>query len=233
MPCVKSSLKKYRERESPAFPANDPGCRNKVKSRYGKRWKSIPNKKGIFRWVEVGKIRSRSIGKRKKVEKKAERGTRIIVHCEPYTWHRDNQTLPKEKPLKITSKLYETIKRKPAIYRNDRGNGYRFGPQLPLSSYKKVSEHVNMGAQTGLVDPSMFKGDKKGVIGAIFEKNNFNWEDRKALKKVRKVYPGVLFIGETDGGDGGAALYAHKNKKGVIDSIIIDNERFFPSSDEE
>ena len=185
----------------------------------------------------MDKARSKSFEKKSKtgmkgVVKKMKGDTKSILHCEPYTWSRGNCFVNYVEHLPVTSKLYDAIKRKPIIRRSDRGNGYRFGPRLPLSSYKKVSEHGDDGAQTGLIDPTMFRGDDKMIIGNIYRKYHYDWEDRKALKKVQKVYPGILFIGETDGGDVGASLYAHKNKKGVIDSLIIDNEYFFPTSDD-
>jgi len=243
MPCKKSSRKKYKERRSPAFPANDPECRGKTKTRYGKRWKSIPNKNGLYRWIPLGrsrldlrslkvKVRSRSIDKVK--GEKKEKGKRVI-HCEPYTWSPNNPWIGKDKGILVTSKLYAAMKRKPGIYRGKRseyGNAYRFGPRLPLSAYTKIGGHRNDGAQTGLIDPSSFQGDDKMLIGNVYEKHGWEWEDRKALNKIQKTYPGVLFIGETDGGDVGADLYGHKNKAGLVDSIIIDNDYFFPHKDE-
>lgn len=44
---------------------------------------------------------------------------------------------------------------------------------------------------------------------------------------VRKKIPAVLFVGDTEGGDVGADLYAHFNSKKQIDSIIIDNDCYF------
>ena len=38
---------------------------------------------------------------------------------------------------------------------------------------------------------------------------------------IKEKYPYVIFIGDTYGGDVGAALYAHYNGK-EVDSLIID-----------
>ena len=158
-----------------------------------------------------------------------------IIHCEPYTWYPGHTHDSHVKPVMVTSELYKDLKKRPKIYRNrsQDANGYRFGPHFPLSSYEKISEHTNRGAQTGIIDPTIFKGDETRVIGDIYEKHaDWDWENRKALKKVQKIHPGVLFIGETAGGDGAASLYGHKNKEGVVDSVILDNKYFFPDKDE-
>jgi hypothetical protein len=48
--CVKINNKKYSERPSPAYPANE--CRDKVLlGNDGNQYISVPNKAGIYRWV--------------------------------------------------------------------------------------------------------------------------------------------------------------------------------------
>lgn len=49
--CKPQSTKKYIQRRSPAYPANE--CCGQIKSRYGINWKSVPNKNGICRWQKI------------------------------------------------------------------------------------------------------------------------------------------------------------------------------------
>lgn len=50
--CIKSTLKKYKNRPSPAYPAKL--CKNKkLKGNDGNTWISAPNKKGIYRWKKL------------------------------------------------------------------------------------------------------------------------------------------------------------------------------------
>lgn len=51
--CKKQTTKKYLERASPAYPANDPDCQGKIKTRDGVKYKSVPNKNGVYRWVKM------------------------------------------------------------------------------------------------------------------------------------------------------------------------------------
>ncbi len=83
----------------------------------------------------------------------------------------------------------------------------------------------------GLFDP---KTTSK-VSDMVLEKYGYSgrkiipWENRAALRRVRKDYPHILFMVDTDGGDVGAHLYVHKTS-GQIDSLIIDNEYFFDNN---
>lgn len=50
--CKKSSQKKYRSRPGPPYPAQN--CKNKSKKgNDGNKYKSKPNKNGIYRWVKI------------------------------------------------------------------------------------------------------------------------------------------------------------------------------------
>ena len=49
---VKKTQKKYATRPSPPFPANE-HCGESKKGNDGKMYMSIPNKKGICRWIKV------------------------------------------------------------------------------------------------------------------------------------------------------------------------------------
>ena len=51
-PKPKLSVKKYRERPSPPFPAND-FCGKRKKGNDGTFYVSKPNKNGVCRWVKI------------------------------------------------------------------------------------------------------------------------------------------------------------------------------------
>ena len=50
--CVQQNLKKYTDRPSPPFPANE-CCGRTMAGKHGRQWISIPNKSGICRWVPI------------------------------------------------------------------------------------------------------------------------------------------------------------------------------------
>ncbi len=49
--CTKQSSPKYRNRPSPAFPANE--CCGQIKKRYNINWISEADKNGICKWKKV------------------------------------------------------------------------------------------------------------------------------------------------------------------------------------
>lgn len=51
-PKPKLSVKKYRERPSPPFPAND-FCGKRKKGNDGTFYVSKPNKNGVCRWIKI------------------------------------------------------------------------------------------------------------------------------------------------------------------------------------
>ena len=67
MSCSKSSLQKYATRPSPPRPANESGCRGQTKvGNDGKKWVSVSNVRGVYRWVALTKksVKSKSPAKR-------------------------------------------------------------------------------------------------------------------------------------------------------------------------
>ena len=50
--CVKQTDKKYLDRDSPPYPANQCLEHTKKKGNDGNRWYVVHNKKGIGRWVD-------------------------------------------------------------------------------------------------------------------------------------------------------------------------------------
>ena len=64
--CKKNYTAKYRERNSPSFPANK--CKDmKKKGNDGKMYHSVPSKNGVYRWVKVGSNVTRKAPKTSKV----------------------------------------------------------------------------------------------------------------------------------------------------------------------
>ena len=52
--CRKETSRKYIKRKSPSFGANK--CKYKMKrGNNGLMYKSVPNKKGVFRWIKIKK----------------------------------------------------------------------------------------------------------------------------------------------------------------------------------
>ena len=78
MPCKKSTLKKYRGRPSPPYPAQD--CREQRKKGSDGTWYvSVTDKKGIYRWKKEGKEgKEGKKGKNMKTQKvlKGSKGTK-------------------------------------------------------------------------------------------------------------------------------------------------------------
>jgi len=168
-------------------------------------------------------------------------GDRWIIFTEPYTLsdREKKQVGSKEfhflvgrKIFKVNSQFYKVLTRKPKISKcRGMGNAYIFGKRYPLGEYKKIGSHGNDGAQTGFVDLEKWLNNQTKSDHDIWSKSykpKWDWDDRVALKKVQQVYPEMIFVGQTVGGDVGADLYAHYDRKKEIDSLIIENYCLFP-----
>lgn len=134
--------------------------------------------------------------------------------------------------LRVTKKFFDQyMKTKmPASHMANQSNAYVYG-----KLYKKdmiyVGSHYNDIANTGAYDVTegiKFDGSKIHEFSMDFFKKSktWNWFDKDFLKIVKTFYPEVLFLGETVGGDVGAAVYVHLDKDNEIDSIMIDNDYF-------
>lgn len=172
--------------------------------------------------------------------------THKILFCEPYVV-RARSGLRGGVRFAVSDKFYPALLRAPRSLHTRRstfdiGNAYIFGKRFPLDSYKLVGSCGNDGGQIGFIDLDEF--DTKvasSVSDVVLEEYGMNkvgrlgikatpWENRPALRRVRKIIPHILFMGDTDGGDVGADLYAHWTA-GKIDGLIIDNEYFFQSEE--
>jgi hypothetical protein len=150
--------------------------------------------------------------------------------------------------VRVTESFLNVLKQPPLQYRRPgppmsreskrrRGNAYVFGPIIENSDYIRLGYHGNDVAQTGVLDATDMKDDEYKQIRKLTKwhqiyhdpntKECTRWDDQECLKKVQaEISPRVLFVGETDGGDYGATVYAHINDKNEIDSLAIDNTYF-------
>lgn len=94
-------------------------------------------------------------------------------------------------------------------------NAYVLGPLFPLQSYVKVGEHLNDAGETGMFHVP--RGQTPDSILHRIQNGDF---------EIRRKH--VVFVGETKGGDVGARVYVHQNSNQHVNSIIIDNNYFFP-----
>ena len=227
--CLKLTTKKYTCRPSPPYPANE--CRDLTKKgNDGQIYKSVANLKGVYQW----KLRNT------KTTVSATGMHRIFI-TEPYTerkYKRDNKKsfIYHKHVLNVTQKFYEILLKKPKYVVCDRGNSYIFGPKFPIKDYIYVTGHGNDGAQTGLLDYDKWLAHPEDQSYSdlwhrlyLTKGKMLPWDNRAALKKMQAAFPEIIFVGETRGGDVGADLFVHRNKRGEIDSLIIENECLFVS----
>ena len=119
-------------------------------------------------------------------------------------------------------------------------NAYVFGRKYPAADYEHVTRISNDGAQVGFVlyDAFMADPDSSAMNELILREweerstrgQMCRWDNRELNKAVRAIYPYVLFVGDTLGGDVGADLYVHR-ASGAVDSVMVDNAYFFPPAE--
>lgn len=149
----------------------------------------------------------------------------------------------------VTPKFIKILRRPPRIATCDPGidagwhNAYVFG-KLFSSNYYYIGGHGNDLAQTGIVQLTGLTEDdidkfsrNQHIDGrkrrydpwdVVYKDINYDWDNVNALKQIRKsVSDNILFVGTTAGGDVGADIFAHFDKSGNIDSIIINNGCLF------
>ena len=140
--------------------------------------------------------------------------------------------------LHLSQAFFKTVRKRPKVLRNGEGNAYVFGPLFKKQEYEFRGHHYNDGAQTGIVlmDKNMKLRDVTHLPtwDLVLDTMTASWEDPRVLRMVQKVSYNIVFVGDTDGGDGGADVYIHHNGlTGKIDSIIIDNNYFFERAEDE
>lgn len=152
--------------------------------------------------------------------------------------------------LEVSPTMYKTILKGPTAFEGDLGsNAYVFGKILPVKEYTNLTWHKGDVAGTGIVDLDLlYKAARDAKlelkpylqytyedIKNIVEDTTDNYKrdpfDPVVLKAIRKKFPWVLFRGGVS--DNGADVFIHRNTRGNVDSIIIDNDYFFPGEDED
>jgi hypothetical protein len=212
-------------RKSPGTSATSFAIGIRRKGSDGNVWEIVKNKNGVKRWQLV--------------PQKSHSGNHHLLFCEPYTTnlcHRQKHYGPQ---ITVSDNLYQAILKAPKKYVGDDSNAYVFGKKYPLSTYKFLGEHGNDGAQTGFIDLDIALRKTKCVewpddIGNEVLKyyrvskgrTMKRWDDRIALRQMRKKLPFIIFLGETFGGDVGASLYGHYYGS-RLDSLIIDVWHFY------
>jgi hypothetical protein len=198
----------------------------------GNKWIVQDNTLGVKRWKRYReKIESKNSHKSNNSNKSNK--SHKIYFCEPYSI----DDIKKSKSIigfsfTVTDTFYKKLCRKPESYsvRNLGRNAYRFGPAFSFNDYKLLGYHANDGGQTGLIDIEMFdKEIAKNITDIVLDiysipkkRKMLSWDNRTALKQLRKKVPYIIFLGDTIAGDVGAELYAHYDKNHNIDSLIID-----------
>lgn len=218
------------------------------------RWKKVSGRKISRRQKTSRKTSrrqktSRKTSRRQKTSRKTSRRQKTsqakhyILFTEPAIWiqkheQKDIQRAKQGKNLligpviQVTSSFLKVLKKAPKkgkCLSDKYGNAYIFGKKFP--SYRLIGYHGNDMAQTGLIEVSKWE-EYHGKLRSppnYWEKAypKWDWDNRQGLKKIQAIYPGVLFVGETVGGDVGANLWGHYNSKGELDGLIIDNDCLF------
>lgn len=161
-----------------------------------------------------------------------------IWFCEPYLLG----AMTGSYGFKVSDQAYNLLLQFPKTYENQEEctNAYLFGPLYPLKEYKCIGEHHNDGGMTGFIDYDLLQKARVNKLNEdrltdevckIITAEGADENLEQTVKKIRDLYPMILFQGPTVGGDVGAKLYIHMDDTRHIDSLIIDNDYFFPPSD--
>jgi len=228
------------------------GKKSNVLLEGSKKWRQMTDQEKS-KWVHLVEEMQK---KQKNIVIKHEMGYHKILFTEPATFNSSRyfgkqNKVSNEISLKVTDKFYNMLLNKPknGICRKDmhfrfgNGNAYFFGSKkFPLDQYKFLGGHGNDVAQTGLIDEELMAQNMIDLgsdnsyeniwLKSYGKSTNYSWDNKSSLKKIRKIFPEVLFVGNTKGGDVGAHLYAHYDKDNNIDGLIIENNCVFPPRSE-
>ena len=214
-----------------------------MKGMYNKDWIVKRDVRGVLSWKRLPDKQS---NKKKSTQKTNKRSTyktskrstnkrsHTIEFLEPINY---KPSMPRSisggGKLQVSDALYRSILKGPIESKetND-SNGYIFGKKFPLSEYQLYASHYNDAAATGFVDPSLFDADQAPEDYddelVLLEKTNYIHTPAYS-RQVRKKWPWRIWTGETVGGDVGASLYVHMDRWNQIDSLIVDNDYYFPN----
>lgn len=244
MPKCKNDPKKFYKGTEPSpkglgYCAHASRVNSRKKGKDGNWWVVKKIATGSKRWVKHTKKDTNKTQKSspKKLSKKSShkdnkyirkiplKKYRTIIFCEPSTYIGPGRYVSDK--IKITSEFYKTLKKKPKSRICEYGNSYIFGPSFNKKEYKFIGSHANDIAQTGFIDVDMWTKEDSDKLEKTID-DRYDWENREILKDIHMNVPSVLWIGKTRGGDVGADLYAHYNKKKQIDGLIVENNCMYP-----
>lgn len=106
-----------------------------------------------------------------------------ILFTEPYTYdglHCHHQV------FRVTRLFRDQLVTPTEVLSDKKSNAYIFGPEFPLGSYRRVSQHDNDGGQTGFT-----------ACDTVLSIYKDSWDSAECLESVRKAIPHILFIGQT------------------------------------
>ena len=174
--------------------------------------------------VKKSCAKRRAIRKGRKVTKRksAKQITMKIIFADPRAY--DPSKEPKESLMKIEKRMIANIKEGPHHKRKEVYNCYRFGGVYKPQSYEKISSIDSEGALVGFINADTADG-KKWANSEIWKDIDTSKNLKKNINKIKKENDSILWFGYSAQG---ANLYIHKNKKGQINSIVVDNGAWIP-----
>ena len=116
------------------------------------------------------------------------------------------------------------------------GNAFLFGPLLDLDQYSLLGAIDSTDRSIAFLDHNRWildrdtggRGNLEGspVWRSLYPKEE--WNDETKIPALREQLPLLVWIGRIDRPDLPVKLFAHFNREGDYDSLIIDNSCFFP-----
>jgi hypothetical protein len=128
---------------------------------------------------------------------------------------------------KVTSTFLQVLRNKPAkVLKDKQSNAYVFGPLFD-SDYELLGVHASDTGGTGIVDITHMTKPQAREIGRHPVWDTFDSiTSPRQLRQVQKlVSRDILFVGSNMGGLG-SEVYAHYNKQGHVDGLILNNNYF-------
>ncbi len=135
--------------------------------------------------------------------------------------------------ISLTDRMYNQVSR-PQEYQTFRGkkcqgNAFVFGPLLDPTQYAKVGSYTTTLGQTGLLDYDRWLTNRRPLNIADWNRTypRHNWNDERGLKEIQKIFPEVMWLGEILGNRASIDVYAHYDRHGDVDSLVIENRCIF------
>ncbi len=215
------SKEKMSSRPSPSASATSFSVGTHRKGNDGNMYTVAENKNGVHRW-------QKSTAKTSTKTSKADALGIVFGELDRISSNNSD--------FHVNQAMLKKLQNEPKILKDDKDNpaGYVFGRLFHKSSYTKNGEHGNDGAQTAMVIADGNPSPPWEAWYALVGKRNLTESyGREVILKLRDQYPNLVWMGETFGGDVGASYWAHKNKTGDIDSVIVSVNYFEQDEDDE